>query len=143
MEESVSSSAPRRLTLRSALVMLAAGSGVGFLTGLFGVGGGFVTVPILTLLLGFNMAQAIGTSLVVVVVNSSAALLARLTAAGADVDWAVAAAFTVAALVGARLGAAVAGRLEPERTLRVFASGLVVLALYTAGTAMLSLRQTG
>ncbi len=42
---------------------LAAGAGVGVLTGLFGVGGGFIIVPALTLLLGLNAAEAIATSL--------------------------------------------------------------------------------
>ncbi len=82
---------PRRLDAGRALLVLAAGSGVGFLTGLFGVGGGFVIVPALTLIMGFAMPQAIGTSLLVVAINSAMALVARL--GSAHVDWGVAAAF--------------------------------------------------
>ena len=51
---------------------LLAGTGVGFLTGLFGVGGGFVIVPALTLLLKLSMPEAIGTSLVVIAMNTLA-----------------------------------------------------------------------
>jgi len=128
---------PRRLDAGRALLVLAAGSGVGFLTGLFGVGGGFVIVPALTLIMGFAMPQAIGTSLLVVAINSAMALVARL--GSAHVDWGVAAAFTVAAVVGVQLGARIADRLDPERSLRAFAAALVVLALYTAGRALAAL----
>lgn len=44
------------------------------LTGLFGVGGGFVIVPALALVLGFPMGAAIGTSLLVIAVNTAVAL---------------------------------------------------------------------
>jgi uncharacterized membrane protein YfcA len=125
---------PHRLDWGRALLLLAVGTVVGFLTGLFGVGGGFVIIPVLTLLLEFAMPEAIGTSLLVVAINSAVALLARLGTA--HVDWGIAAAFTVAAVIGAQIGSHVAGRLEPERTLRAFATALVLLALYTAGRAL-------
>ena len=54
--------------------IVAAGTGVGFLTGLFGVGGGFVIVPALTLVVGLSMPMAIGTSLVVITINRAVAL---------------------------------------------------------------------
>jgi uncharacterized membrane protein YfcA len=53
------------------------GLAVGFLTGLFGVGGGFMIVPALVLLLGLPMTVAVGTSLLVVVVNSAAGFAAH------------------------------------------------------------------
>jgi hypothetical protein len=57
----------------------AIGSGlvVGFLTGLFGVGGGFLIIPALVLLLGLPMATAVGTSLLIIVANSAAGLVAH------------------------------------------------------------------
>ena len=119
------------------LLVLGAGTVVGFLTGLFGVGGGFLVVPMLTLVLGFNMPQAIGTSLLVVAINSAIALLLRMDTT--HVDWDVALPFTVAAVIGAQVGGLVAHRLNPERTLRAFAVGLVVLAIYTAARAITAL----
>lgn len=53
------------------------GFGVGVLTGLFGVGGGFLIIPALVLLLGIEMSVAVGTSLVVIVANSAAGLIAQ------------------------------------------------------------------
>ncbi|MBD0324468.1 MAG: sulfite exporter TauE/SafE family protein, partial [Aldersonia sp.] len=61
----------RRCATRS----IPAGFAVGLLTGLFGVGGGFLIVPALVLALGVEMHIAIGTSLVIIVVNSTAGLL--------------------------------------------------------------------
>ncbi len=129
--------APRRLDPGRALLVLVAGSAVGFLTGLFGVGAGFVLVPALTLVMGFAMPQAIGTSLLVVAINSAMGLVARL--GSASIAWGVAAALTVAAVVGVQVGARIADRLDPERSLRAFAAALVVLALYTAGRALAAL----
>lgn len=125
---------PGRLSVWRILLVLAAATVVGFLTGLFGVGGGFLVVPALTLLLGFAMPQAIGTSLLVVSINSVTALAVRMDAA--NVDWNVAVPFTIAAVVGAQVGGLVAHRLNPERALRAFAAGLVLLALYSAGRAL-------
>ncbi len=118
------------LSLGRIAALLAAGSMVGFLTGLFGVGGGFVVVPMLTPLLGFNMPQAIGTSLVVVAINAAVALVARLGSVHIDVP--VTAAFTVAAVLGVVAGGHVADRIDAQRGLRVFAAALVVLAVFTA-----------
>ena len=62
----------------------ASGVVVGFLTGLFGVGGGFLIIPALTLLLGLPMATATATSLVVIVINSAAGFTAHLGDATLD-----------------------------------------------------------
>lgn len=137
LERSVTAGTPTRLDVEHALLVLAAGTGVGFLTGLFGVGGGFVIVPALTLLLGFAMPQAIGTSLLVVTINSATALVARL--GSAHIDWGIAAAFTAAAVAGVLAGGYVASRIDAERSLRAFAAGLVGLALFTAGSAIAGL----
>jgi uncharacterized membrane protein YfcA len=68
-----------RLDTKASVIVLVAGTGIGFLTGLFGVGGGFVVVPALTLLVGLNLPEAMGTSLLVIAVISAVALTTRLT----------------------------------------------------------------
>ena len=60
------------------------GFGVGVLTGLFGVGGGFLIIPALVLLLGIEMSVAVGTSLVVIVANSAAGLIAQADGLGGN-----------------------------------------------------------
>lgn len=127
----------RRRGLGHATAVLGAGTAIGFLTGLFGVGGGFVIVPALTLLLGMPMTEAVGTSLLVIVINSVSALSTRL--ATTSVHWSVAGPFTVAAVVGVLWGKRIGVRLDPERSLRWFAGVLVAVALYTAVRAVSAL----
>jgi len=126
----------RSIDTRTVVTVLVAGSAVGFLTGLFGVGGGFVIVPALALGLKLPMPQAIGTSLLVIAINSGVALTTRL--ATTTIDWHITLPFTVAAIAGVLSGGKVADRLDPERSLRWFAGLLVAVAAYTAiraGTA--------
>jgi uncharacterized membrane protein YfcA len=120
----------RRVDAATAVKVVVAGSGIGFLTGLFGVGGGFVIVPALTLVLGLSMPDAIGTSLLVIAINSGVSLLLR--AGSSTVDLGVAIPFTVAAIVGVLTGKHLADRLDPTTSLRWFAGLLVAVALYTA-----------
>ncbi len=116
--------------------VLLAGSIVGFLTGLFGVGGGFIIVPALTLVLGLSMRAAIGTSLVVIVGNAAVSLGFR----GLDaVDWKIAVPFTVAMLIGAGAGSVVAHRLPQKRSLQAFAVILIAVALANAVASTLAL----
>ncbi|MEV7046044.1 sulfite exporter TauE/SafE family protein [Amycolatopsis sp. NPDC051061] len=102
-----------------------AGFVVGVLTGLFGVGGGFLAVPALVFALRLDMATAVGTSLVVIAVNSATALVAHL-GAGAP-DWSVVAPFAGAAVAGALVGQLVARHASGVLLRRAFAILLVVL----------------
>jgi uncharacterized membrane protein YfcA len=131
---------PRRARLDAATVLavLAAGTAVGFLTGLFGVGGGFVVVPALALALKLPMPEAIGTSLLVIAFNSAVALATRL--ATTTIEWRVTIPFTVAAVAGVLTGGKIADRLDPQRSLRWFAALLAAVATYTAIRAGLALR---
>lgn len=128
----------RPLTLTPAWVakIALAGTAVGFLTGLFGVGGGFIIVPVLALALGFPMASAVGTSLVVIAVNAAAALAPRL---GGGIEWGTTAIFVVAATAGVMVGKRVADHLDPKSMQRWFAALLVGVALYTGTRAALAL----
>lgn len=125
----------QRLDVGRTIAIVAAGTGVGFLTGLFGVGGGFVIVPALTLLLRMNMPTAIGTSLLVIGVNSSVGLAARISTS--SIDWGVTLPFAVAAIAGVLTGGRIAGRLDAQRSLRWFAGLLVAVAVYTGGDALM------
>jgi uncharacterized protein len=111
-----------------ALRVIPAGIGIGVLTGFFGVGGGFVIVPALVLLLGLPMTVAIGTSLLVIALTSASALVAHL--ATGRVDWAVVASFTAAAIAGEIAGSRVGSRLSSARLTQVFAVLIVGVALF-------------
>jgi uncharacterized protein len=128
--ESERTPATTRLDLGAAATILAAGTLVGFLTGLFGVGGGFVIVPALTLVLKLPMPEAIGTSLLVIVINTTVALSTRV--ATTSIDWGVTLPFVFSAVLGVVFGSRIADRLDPTRSLRWFAALLVAVAAYTA-----------
>lgn len=114
-----------------------AGLGVGALTGFFGVGGGFVIVPVLVLVLGLPLEGAVGTSLVVIAIASAAALASHLATGG--VDWPVTAAFTAAATGGSVAGSRISGRI-PSATLGSLFAGLVAaVGLFLVATSAAAL----
>ena len=100
---------------------------MGLLTGFFGVGGGFVIVPVLVLALGFDMAAAVGTSLLVIAINSATALAVRL-GGHTSLDWRLLGVFTVAALAGALAGNRVASRVDASRLTAAFGVLLIAVA---------------
>ncbi|MEU5303696.1 sulfite exporter TauE/SafE family protein [Streptomyces noursei] len=112
-------------------------SAVGLLTGFFGVGGGFVVVPALTLVLGLEMPVAVGTSLLVILINSGAALATR--AGTGSLDWPLLATLAACAAAGSSLGNRLAGRLRPQTLTTSFAALVTVLALAMAATTLPSL----
>jgi uncharacterized membrane protein YfcA len=120
---------------RRALKIAAAATVVGLLTGFFGVGGGFVIVPALVLALGFEMPTAIGTSLLVISVNSAAALAARFSG-GMRLDWPLIGVFTLAALAGTLAGNRVASRVSASRLTAAFTVLLIAVAAYTLARSL-------
>lgn len=104
---------------------------VGLLTGFFGVGGGFVVVPALVLALGYDTATAVGTSLVVITINSAIALATRLGTGSVTLDWTLLGLFTATAVVGVLMGNRIASRVAPDRLTTAFALMLLALAGYT------------
>jgi len=109
-------------------------SAVGLLTGFFGVGGGFVVVPALTLVLGLEMPVAIGTSLLVILLNSLTALGTR--AGTGALDWPLLAGFAACAALGSHLGNRLTTRLRPQTLTTAFAVLVTVLAVTMAATAL-------
>jgi uncharacterized protein len=108
---------------------LVAGAAIGFVTGFFGVGGGFLIVPTLAIALAFTMRTAVGTSLVIITATSLLGLGAHLLA-GRAVDVDVTVALTVACVAGGVAGAGLASRI-PQRALgRGFALLVVAVAAY-------------
>ncbi|MGW1911549.1 sulfite exporter TauE/SafE family protein [Streptomyces sp. NPDC002076] len=104
----------------------AAGAGLGAVTGVLGVGGGFLAVPALVNVLGIRMRAAVGTSLLVITVNSLAALAMR-TGRADGLDWSVIGPFAGAAILGAWDGKRLSAKLSGRTLQRVFA--LVLLAV--------------
>ncbi|MGF1236675.1 sulfite exporter TauE/SafE family protein [Streptomyces sp. 2-6] len=113
----------------------AAGAGLGAVTGFLGVGGGFLAVPALVSVLSLPMRRAVGTSLLVITINSLAALGAR-AGAGTRLDWAVVAPFTAAAILGAWDGKRLAAKLKGTALQRLFACVLLAVAALMLADAL-------
>lgn len=128
----------RQIDANMVLKVVVAGSVVGFLTGFFGVGGGFVIVPGLVLALGFTMPEAIGTSLLVIAINSVVALSTRLHTG--SIEWGTVVPFTVASLLGVIVGSRLASTRDSSSLQRWFVALLVIVAGYTAIRSGLALR---
>ena len=92
----------RPLPRRRALLVVATGAGAGFLSGLFGVGGGLIIVPALMAILGMDQRRASATSLAAIIVT--AAVGSGTYALHGEVSWAGAALLVVGALAGSQIG---------------------------------------
>lgn len=111
--------------------VLVGGASIGLLTGILGVGGGFLIVPALVMLVGMPMHHAVGTSLVVIAMNSLAGFLGHLS--GISLDLPLISTFIVAGVVGTFTGARLGRRLDAallRKTFALFIIGLSVFLLY-------------
>ncbi|MET7354957.1 sulfite exporter TauE/SafE family protein [Streptomyces mirabilis] len=106
-----------------------AGAGLGAVTGVLGVGGGFLAVPALVNVLGLRMRAAVGTSLLVITLNSLAALLARAGSAE-TLNWATLGSFAGAAVLGAWDGKRLAEKVSAGTLRRIFACVLLTVAAF-------------
>lgn len=113
---------------RSTAKAIAAGLGVGVLTGFLGVGGGFLVVPALVFFGGLSMKEAIGTSLLVIAINCAAGLLGHLQYGGFSL-W-IAGMVTLLAAVGTLVGTALSHRASPARLKTGFALFVIAVAVF-------------
>lgn len=107
--------------------LLVAGVATGTLTGIVGVGGGFMMVPALVILGGVPMKKAVGTSLLVIATNTATAYAGYHDVV--DVPWNVVISFGLVTVVGIFVGAAFIRRVPQQVLKRAFAMLLIAIAL--------------
>jgi hypothetical protein len=117
--------APHTLRLGRALGL---GAGVGLLSGLVGAGGGFLIVPALTLFGGLAMREAIGTSLLVIALQSFAGFAGHVM--HVHIEWTLVLIITTAAFSGSLAGAALGARLSPHGLRQGFAWLVIAMGLF-------------
>lgn len=125
--------APGTAPTRSMLRIARDGLLVGVLTGVIGVGGGFLILPALTLLAGLAMRTAIGTSLVIIAMNAAVGFASHLLTARdslQQLDAALLGTFIAIGIAGSLSGQFIGGRLPQALLRRLFGAVLVVLAAY-------------
>ena len=103
---------------------------IGMLTGLFGIGGGFLAIPILVLFFKVPQGKAAGTSLAIIAINSITAFFGHYRSWD-DVDWKIPLVMAVAAVIVARLASIKSGQLNPALMKKGFAILLYSIAAFT------------
>ncbi|MDA2962227.1 MAG: sulfite exporter TauE/SafE family protein [Actinomycetota bacterium] len=103
---------------------------IGAITGLFGVGGGFLATPILVLFFKNSMAKAVGTSLLIIALNSVIAFFAHYKS-WAEIDWQIPFIMAISAVIVSRL-ASMRGSIADPKFLRTsFAYLLYAISIFT------------
>jgi len=110
------------------VVILGSGASVGLLTGVLGVGGGFLVVPALVMLVGLPVQVAVGTSLIVIAMNSVAGFIGHVGSGSFDLVMMLV--FTSAGLVGTFAGTKLSSRMSSSKLQKVFAVFVIILALF-------------
>lgn len=117
------------LSSRCALVLSLVGLATGVLSGLFGVGGGFVIVPALVFFSGMGIHRAVATSLLAITLISSAGLASYL-AASRPLPLGITGLFLAGGLGGMWLGTRLGRRLSGPRLQKIFAAAMMLVAAY-------------
>ena len=113
-----------------------AGLGVGSLTGVVGVGGGFLILPALVLLLGLSMARSVGTSLVIIALNSALGFTLHVIGQRTSLHWPVIGLIAGIGILGSLIGAQLSTLFSPLTLRRMFAGFLVLLGGYILVTSL-------
>lgn len=120
----LSSATVRQKAVRSVIC----GSGVGFICGFVGAGGGMMMLLVLTSVLGYELKTAVGTSVFIMSVTALTGAVSHFTIGGAP-DMGALAVCVVSTLVFAQLAAVIANKSKPETLNRITGAILVILGI--------------
>lgn len=118
-----------RLTSRCAMLLATVGLTVGLLSGLFGVGGGFLIVPALVTFASMGLSRAVGTSLLVMSLVGLAGVGGHLWQ-GREIPWEVTLLFVAGSMPGLFVGSALTRRLSRPLLSRIFAVMILAVAVF-------------
>lgn len=125
-----------RLTSKCARLLVVVGLMTGVLSGMFGVGGGFVIVPALVLFSGMAIHQAVGTSLFVIVLVSISGVASHV-AAGNPLSWEITVQFMIGGFAGMWLGGVVAKKLKGPTLQKTFSIAVVLVAMFVIAKSVI------
>ncbi|SFP73472.1 sulfite exporter TauE/SafE family protein [Parafilimonas terrae] len=109
-------------------VLILYGTGIGLVTGFLGAGGGFLLIPALVLLLHLHMKKAVGTSLLIIALNS-------LTGFAGDIghhktDWFFLLTVSAIAIAGIFIGGLFSKKIDGEKLRKVFGWFVLAMGIY-------------
>lgn len=119
-----------RLTAPCSMVLSIAGLMTGVLSGMFGVGGGFIIVPALTFVTQLSIHRAVATSLFVIALIGCSGLFSGLLSER-EIPWLIAATFVPGGIAGLLVGQQIAKRLAGPKLQTAFAVAMIVVGLVT------------
>jgi uncharacterized protein len=117
----------------SRIITIVEGLGVGCLTGLIGVGGGFLIVPALVFLSNLPMFFAVGTSLIIIAMNSLTGFIEQfviLHALHMAVSWEIIGMISITGILGSFAGSFIAKRISQIRLRQIFGCGILLMGIY-------------
>lgn len=126
-----------RLTSRCATLLFVVGLATGVLSGLFGVGGGFVIVPALVFFSRMGIHRAVATSLLVISLIGVAGVMSHVVA-GKTLSLPITLWFVVGAIVGMWLGTRAGRRLSGPRLQKIFAGAIVLVAIFIVTSTLIT-----
>lgn len=122
---------PQKQALNPYFFVLMVGLAVGIVTGVVGVGGGFMIIPALVLLLGLEMKVAVGTSLLIIAINSLLGFfLADFANPDLKIDWNILLTFSLVASLGIFLGIYLSNWIAGEKLKKGFGAFVFMMGSY-------------
>lgn len=118
--------------------MLLSGIGIGLTTGILGAGGGFLLIPTLVLVLGMPMKEAVGTSLLIIALNSLIGFVGDI--GHFAIDWIFLAKITAIAMTGILIGGAVAKRVDAGSLKKGFGWFVLAMGIYIISTELVHIK---
>jgi uncharacterized membrane protein YfcA len=112
------------------LVLVVPGLLIGLLTGLLGAGGGFLIIPTLVLIIRMPMKIAVGTSLLVVAINSLFGFVFSIGITPQQFDWSLMLIFSLLAVAGIIIGSKLSDRIPGETLKKAFGWFILVMGVY-------------
>lgn len=113
---------------KSYAIVLVEGLGVGVLTGLVGAGGGFLIIPVLVLVTGLPMKQAVGTSLLIIAAKSLIGFTGDV--ANREIDWMFLVGFSAISIAGIFVGSWLSDRISGEKLKPAFGWFVLVMGVF-------------
>ena len=108
-------------------MLVTQGIAVGMITGMIGAGGGFLIVPALVMLLNLEMKKAIGTSMMIISMNS---LLGFLSSQKTEINWQFLSIFTSIAVIGMLIGILLAKKIDGKKLKPIFGWFVLIMGIY-------------
>lgn len=118
-------------SIRTKMLLLVQGAGVGILSGLFGAGGGFLIIPGLVILAGLSMKQAVASSLFLVVINSFVGFSSDYEMF-TQMDWRLLSFLTFLSVIGIYIGNRLSNRFNASSLKHVFGYFIIFVSIIIA-----------